>query len=311
MGKTVDDQLLADARAGCEKAWHSLVERYVGLVHAVCRSYGLKRRAASEVNQVLWLRLVEYLPRIQTADALSGWIAATTRAECLNPRWASRRISWAATTIKGDEARLFKAFLRIGVRCQRLLRLVAMAPRPSDEDVSAALDVEAGQVESHCKRCLDRLSRLLEADQNALLTELQSIVATGDHVPDEWRRQANAAYRWLVLDLPVAERVYDSTSPGGLLAPSVSSVATEVRQMRFVNGDGGVDLALDLKGGEVMLSGQVVPAGAAAVTARWPNGAQVGRTDELGMFRFHGLPLAPLSIQVDGKSPMKTGWVVP
>lgn len=213
VGMTVDDQVLADARAGCEKAWRSLVDRYVGLVHAITRSYGLKRKASAEVNQVVWLRLVEQLPRIQSADAISGWIAATTRAECLKPRWASRRISWAATTIRGDEARLFSAFLRIGVRCQRLLRLVAISPRPSDDDVSAALDVEPKQVEPACERCLDRLSRLLKADQDALLHELQKIVANGDNVPDSWHRQAGAAYRWLVIDAPVAARVYDSTTP--------------------------------------------------------------------------------------------------
>jgi len=311
VGTTVDDQVLADARSGCEKAWQTLVDAYISLVHGITRSYGLKRKASAEVNQVVWLRLVEHLPRIRHADAVSGWIAATTRAECLKPRWASRRISWAATTIRGDEARLFAAFLRIGVRCQRLLRLVAIAPRPSDEDVSAALDLEAKAVEPQCERCLDRLSRLLQSDQELLLKELQKIVAYGDNVPDGWRRQAANARRWLLIDAPVAERVYDSTTPGGLQEPAVSSIATEVRQMRFLAGTDGVDLALDTKDGEVMLSGHVVPARAAAVTARWPNGAQVGRSDETGTFRFHGLPLAPISVQVDGSSPLKTGWVVP
>ena len=75
--------LVSRAREGDEAAWDDLVERYVGMVHAICRGHHLASDDAADVNQVVWLRLVEHLDRIRTPDAVGGWIAATTRNECL------------------------------------------------------------------------------------------------------------------------------------------------------------------------------------------------------------------------------------
>src|SRR5262245_62231501 len=83
----VDEGALADlvtrARDGDERAWADLVQRYLGMVHAICRGYRLSGADAAGVNQVVWLRLVEHLGRIRTPEAVGGWIAATARNECL------------------------------------------------------------------------------------------------------------------------------------------------------------------------------------------------------------------------------------
>lgn len=310
MGEAIDERVVERARAGDEAAWHGLVARHVGLVHAICRLYGLKGSASAEVNQVVWLRLVEHLPRIRTPEAISAWIAATTRAECLRPRWVTRRVSWAATRIVGDGEEFFSAFMRIGVRCQRLLRLVALQPRPSDEEISAALDVEVDDVEPTCARCLDRLSKVLDTDGRALLGELEQIVAHSDHVPDGWERAADAALGWLRVDATVVERVYDSTTPRGT-GPTAAGLASDIRQVRFGTGATRVELALDSNDNEVLLTGYVLPRQRSEVMAVWPDGAEVSKTDDDGLFRFDGLPVAPLWVHVDGGTPVKTGWVVP
>lgn len=298
------------ARAGDRDAWRALVARHVGLVHAICRGYGLRGATAAEVNQVVWLRLAEQFPRIRTSEAISGWIAATTRTECLRPRRAVGRISWAATHIGGDVERFFAGFLRIGVRCQRLLRLMAARPTPSPEDISAALDVAPDQVEPMCERCLDRFGRVLDTDGRTLLGELERIVTDIDRVPAGWESAADAAVWWLAIDAPVADRVYDSVMPKRPGLPAAGLVS-EVRQVRFGAAARSVELALDAKDGEMMLTGHVEPAHQTVVTACWPEGVEKAETDGDGVFRFDRLPLAPLSLHVDGDSPMKTGWVVP
>jgi RNA polymerase sigma factor (sigma-70 family) len=79
---TVTD-LVHAAAGGDEYAWNSLVERYMPLVKSVIRSYGLSGQNAEDVNQTLWLRLVEHLKDIREPRALPGWITTTTRNECV------------------------------------------------------------------------------------------------------------------------------------------------------------------------------------------------------------------------------------
>ncbi|HEY3140983.1 MAG TPA: sigma-70 family RNA polymerase sigma factor [Acidimicrobiales bacterium] len=307
---TVDAEVVERARTGDEEAWHALVARYVGLVHAICRGYGLRGRTSAEVNQVVWLRLVEYLPRIHTPEAISGWIAATTRAECLRPLHMNGRTSWAAARVTCDGTGLVTAFLRIGVRCQRLLRLVVTEPRPSAEDISAALDVAADKVEPTCARCLDRLGRILDADGWAVLPDLQRIVANDNEVPDDFEIAASNAFGWFTINAPLADKVYDSLT-NRTLGEAPSRILSEMRHVRFAKGSDWVDLTFKAKDGEMLLSGNVMPPKPAEVTAFWPQGSEIIRTDEDGEFRFHGLPIAPLSLHIDGARPLKTGWVVP
>jgi len=317
--------LVAQARAGDEDAWRALVGRHLGLVHAVCRGHGLADEAAAAVNQLVWLQLVEHLPRIRTPDALEGWIAAVTRSLCLAPSRSAERSGYVTAAVAGsvaaDGARLAAPFARIGARCQRLLRLAATRPRPSAEAISAALDLAIADVEPACIGCLDRLRRLAaaEADLPAVLAELRRTIATGDAVPASWWDAARSAHAWLTLAAAPAQRVYDSTtapcSGSGAGARSGSGTGPPggqpVRMIRFSAPDDGVELAIDTKGDEVLLVGQLASGRVVAVTARWPGGERTARTDEHGGFRFHGLPAAPLCVQVGGDNPFKTGWILP
>jgi RNA polymerase sigma factor (sigma-70 family) len=81
----VDDdvsQLVTAASRGDQGAWNAIVDRYLPLVYSVTRAYRLSRSDAEDVNQTVWLRLVEHLDSIDEPRALPGWLAAVTRNEC-------------------------------------------------------------------------------------------------------------------------------------------------------------------------------------------------------------------------------------
>ena len=64
------DDLVAGARRGERWAWDALVERYRPLVRAVASGYRLNGRDVEDVDQTVWLRLVENLDRIREPRAL-------------------------------------------------------------------------------------------------------------------------------------------------------------------------------------------------------------------------------------------------
>jgi DNA-directed RNA polymerase specialized sigma24 family protein len=344
--KTLDSRL-EQARAGSSAAWRALVGEHLGAVYAICRAFGLDGSAAGEVNQAVWLRLAEHLPRIRTPAALGGWIAATTRRECLDHSRDAGRSGWivgglsvrlddgAEATDVADCVTLGRAFARIGAGAQRLLRLSAVRPRLSDEVVAAALDVAAPRVPIVRSSSLERLGRLASLDARADPTPgpaprpadveraLVGVIAIGDPVPLSWWTAADAAFGWLCIDAELANIVYDSVGTSKRLAR---------RSLRFSTGPRNVDVIIDIANGtsggaHMSLSGRVdvdaatladLRTGEREVTARWPGGAVLASIGPDGGFELHDLPLAPLSVEVDGNggdhvttTGFKTGWIFP
>lgn len=83
--------LVLAARAGDPTAWDALVERFLPLVTALIARHRLTRADADDVNQTVWLRLVEHLGDLREPAALPGFIATTTRNECLRALRAHQR----------------------------------------------------------------------------------------------------------------------------------------------------------------------------------------------------------------------------
>src|SRR4051794_12360148 len=192
MGRTAGEEvpmaadnaaLLAAARLGDEQAWNALVAEYSSLVWSIARSFRLDTADAHDATQMTWLRLVENLDRIKDPERLAGWLATTTRRECLQMLRRSGRerptdeevllhVPDAAppvdTALLLDErdAALWRAFRRIGERCQRLLRVLMAAPPPSYQEVSAALDMAVGTIGPTRQRCLEQLRRGIVADDS-------------------------------------------------------------------------------------------------------------------------------------------------
>jgi RNA polymerase sigma factor (sigma-70 family) len=175
---TAVSDLVTRARDGDEQAWVDLVDRYLGLVHAICRGFRLGAVDAADVNLIVWLRLVEHLGRFASPDAVGGWIAATTRNECLRvlrgagplaltdetalPEVDVRDMGIDAGLLVYERDRaLLAAVNGLDEECQRLLRLLVVDPPASDDEIAAALDVPAGSVGPAGARCLGQLRRAL------------------------------------------------------------------------------------------------------------------------------------------------------
>src|SRR3954447_23411750 len=77
------EQLVESARAGDAAAWDALGARHLPLVPAVIRRLRLSAADADDVNQTVWLRLVEHLDSLREPRALPGWLVTTARNEAL------------------------------------------------------------------------------------------------------------------------------------------------------------------------------------------------------------------------------------
>jgi RNA polymerase sigma factor (sigma-70 family) len=168
--------LVAAAVGGDQKAWNDLVERYTPLVMSVIRRYRLSDQDAADVNQTLWLRLVEHLDEIREPRALTQWIITTTRNECLRLLRSVRRTrpfdpQRAADLADGAEdadldAELLKAerqqvlreaFAQLPRHCQTILALLVADPPMSYAQISERLDMPVGSIGPTRARCLDKL----------------------------------------------------------------------------------------------------------------------------------------------------------
>src|SRR5258708_8427456 len=83
--------LVARVSDGDQRAWDELVERYSPLVWSICFRYQLTRQDIDDVGQSVWLLLVEQVGKLREPAALPGWIATTTKRECLRALRTSLR----------------------------------------------------------------------------------------------------------------------------------------------------------------------------------------------------------------------------
>jgi RNA polymerase sigma factor (sigma-70 family) len=164
--------LVERARAGDQGAWDRIVERFSPLVWSVCRRHGLSGVDAEDVTASVWLRLIERLGSIREPAALAGWIATTSRRECLRVlRAASRQVPTEDDAFP-DEAgadtdgslleqerhiALRLAFAGLSERCRRLLSMLFDEPTTPYADIAATLGIAIGGIGPTRMRCLDRL----------------------------------------------------------------------------------------------------------------------------------------------------------
>jgi RNA polymerase sigma factor (sigma-70 family) len=169
-------ELVAAAARGDQRAWSSLVERYLPLVYSIIRRYRLTDKDAEDVSQTVWLRLVEHLDAIREPEALPGWLATTTRHEALAILRNKRRTdpvdpgaSWIldlrvdSPELDGDLLRAETATaLRAGLaelapEHRELLMLLVTDPPISYGDISKLLGMPVGSIGPTRARCLKKL----------------------------------------------------------------------------------------------------------------------------------------------------------
>lgn len=172
--------LVNRAAAGDRAAWYEIVERYSPLVWSICRRYRLDRDDADDVNQSVWLKLVENIGRFRDPAALPGWLAKTTQNECFGVLRAARRhvhAGWPAddqmipdldaATIEEEvlaaerNAELRAAFDELPPPCRELLSMMICDPPRRYEEISAALNMPVGSIGPMRGRCLERIRRSL------------------------------------------------------------------------------------------------------------------------------------------------------
>jgi RNA polymerase sigma factor (sigma-70 family) len=173
----------ADGDAG---AWRALVERFSGLIWSVVRAYRLGNADAADVFQTTWLRLAEYLDRIDKPERVGAWLATTARREALRlARAGARTVPTAeldmatmagtddqsperAVVQREQEAldaqrarQVWAEFQELPERCRQLLRVLMTVPPPSYVEVAAALDMPIGSIGPTRGRCLRQLREKL------------------------------------------------------------------------------------------------------------------------------------------------------
>lgn len=175
------ESLVREAAEGDQQAWRELVDQYNAVVWATARAYSGSAADAEDVCQVTWLLLAENMRRLREPAALAGWLVTTARREAI--RLAKARQREAPTGLdtavlerpdQGESpegavlrtmtaSRVGQAFAQLSVRCQQLLRVVAVAPDTSYAQVSAALGIARGTVGPKKSRCLAMLRRHMVA----------------------------------------------------------------------------------------------------------------------------------------------------
>ena len=173
-----DDQsviaLVTRAAGDDQQAWDELVERYAPLVWAICTRYRLSNHDIEAVGQSVWLLLVAQLGKLREPAALPGWLATTTKRECLRVVTATRKSQQLGSTVDDASfadkraiaeeilsaartAALRTAFAERPPQGQHLLAMLFRDPPCSYSEISATLGIPIGSIGPQRARCLERL----------------------------------------------------------------------------------------------------------------------------------------------------------
>jgi RNA polymerase sigma factor (sigma-70 family) len=170
------EHLVAAARAGDAGAWNDLVDRYLPLVTAMIARFRLSASDADDVNQTVWLRLVEHLDGLREPRALPGWLATTSRHEALaliRRRSRDLPVDPGTTTFDGDgdggrdldddlvrhlrAQALRDALEELPPKRRELLLLLLADPPIGYEEISARLGIPKGSIGPTRARALEQL----------------------------------------------------------------------------------------------------------------------------------------------------------
>ena len=167
--------LVHAAKAGDQSAWNALVDRFLPLVTAVVRRFRLSPVDADDVNQTVWLRLVEHLDEIREPLAVPGWLVTTTRNEALrvikrrgrdiplDPHGRTLGLLYDVTDMDEGMMReersqaLRDALLELSPARRELLTLLLADPPLSYDEISGRLGIPIGSIGPTRARALEQL----------------------------------------------------------------------------------------------------------------------------------------------------------
>jgi RNA polymerase sigma factor (sigma-70 family) len=168
-----DAELVQRCRAGEQRAWAELVDRFSRYVYAIATgAYRLSDADAEDVFQDVFARTYEHLDRLRDDAAIRPWLGQLTRRLCLDRLRASRpvvELDEAAGDGLVDERLerveqavvVHAALARLPEDCRQILDRF-FARDESYRTIGAALALPAGTIASRISRCLGRLRTELE-----------------------------------------------------------------------------------------------------------------------------------------------------
>lgn len=190
-GPTLTD-LVTAAINDDHHAWNQLVERFTSLVIGTARRYRLPEHDIADVAQTVWLHLVEHLGDLREPDALPGWLASTTRHECVRSlgRKSKQRPFDPQNSYEADhvttpdiaidvaddvdhfnrQQAILAGLAELSDADRRLLTLLVADPPLSYAQISQQLNMPIGSIGPNRGRALKRLratapvSRLVDDD---------------------------------------------------------------------------------------------------------------------------------------------------
>ena len=191
--------LVTRARNGDKQAWDALVERYSPLIWRICRRHRLGDADAEDAGQSVWLHLVDQLDKVRDPAALPGWLATTTRRECLRILHTARGPLTAEFVLDADllpdehagtaeqevlaaerHTALREALTHLPPDCQQLIALLIEDPPVPYIEISAKLGIRVGSIGPSRGRCLDRLRRY-----PAIAALINADISTQDEMHDQ------------------------------------------------------------------------------------------------------------------------------
>jgi RNA polymerase sigma factor (sigma-70 family) len=175
-------RLLRRAAVGDTLAWERLIDKFGRLIWSITRDFHLRESDAADVFQTTWMRLIEHIDRIEHANRVGSWLAATARNECLRCLATHKRLVLVAeedvvlddraehgaevdeALLAGERTETVRAAMaHLPQRGQRLLELLMADPPVSYAEISDELGLPVGSIGPTRGRLLARLRDLLEA----------------------------------------------------------------------------------------------------------------------------------------------------
>lgn len=149
------------------------MRRYSPVIWSTCRRYAVTGADAEDVAATVWLRLVANVATIREPKALPGWLATTTRRECLLLLRNQNRLVQiddqivdqlapeldAPLLVEERRNALRGAFARMPDPDRRLLSMLFADPPMPYADISNQLDMPIGAIGPTRQRCLARVRR--------------------------------------------------------------------------------------------------------------------------------------------------------
>ncbi|MBA2297283.1 MAG: sigma-70 family RNA polymerase sigma factor [Actinobacteria bacterium] len=177
--ESTDGELVASCRAGDERAWTLLVERYSSYVYAIAvQGFRLQEPDAEDVFQDAFARAFERLGSLRDDEAFRPWLAQMTRRLCVDSCRRRRDGYEEDGDEQGDTSRelerldealtVREALGRLSSDCREILDRF-FSRDESYRTIGEALQLPAGTIASRISRCLGRLREELEGRKAVVL----------------------------------------------------------------------------------------------------------------------------------------------